>query len=77
MSTSQSPTTNIISEQSQNPSQAGATSTSISKDVGDAPEGKELQDRLETIDGTGKAEEGVKVGDGEGDQHERAAERQP
>lgn len=70
------PTTNQLSEQSQNPSQAGTASTSISKDVGDAPEGKDLKDRMEKIDSAGGTGEAVKVGSGE-DEHEKAAQRQP
>lgn len=77
------PTTNTISEQSQNPSQAGSASTSISKDVGDAPTGSDLKDRMDEIEkstsiGGGAmkvGEEGQGVGDG--GEHGKAAERQP
>lgn len=66
-----------LAEQSQNPGQAGAASTSVSKDIGDAPTGGELKGRLDTIDAsTSEGGGATKVG-GEGDQHEKAAERQP
>lgn len=74
------PTTNTISEQSQNPSQAGANSTSISKDVGEAPKGSDLKERMQQIDDSSASGGGAtKIGEegGEGGDHGKAAARQP
>lgn len=65
-----------LAEQSQNPNQAGAASTSISKDVGDAPSGEDLKKRMDAIDAEGDGGGAAKVGE-KGDAHGKAAERQP
>lgn len=79
-----------LAEQSQNPSQAGKNSTSISKDVGKnmsgetATSGGGLDERLDQADianskdlGANKsAENELKIG-AEGDAHELAASKQP
>lgn len=80
----------ILSEQSQNPSQAGSASTSISKDVGanlsqeTSSSGGGLDARLDKADmanasDLGKSttqDYGMKVGS-EDDAHEKAAGKQP
>lgn len=74
------PTTNTISEQSQNPNQAGAASTSMSKDIGDAPTGSDLKERMGQIDDSKVTGGGAtKIGEEgqEGGDHEKAAGRQP
>lgn len=82
--------TTQLAEQSQNPSQAGQNSASMSKDVGrnlseeTGSSGGGLDERLDQVDsasskisGASKAEENsLKIG-AEGDGHDLAASKQP
>lgn len=80
----------VLSEQSQNPSQSGSASTSISKDIGAnmsqeiSTSGSGLDERMDQVDATkaggfgeAKAQELGSVVGAEGDAHEEAAAKQP